>query len=209
MYRDVEFLTGGALLLVILPALLALAVPYAVLALRDSRSVVRDPQVGWKAVLYFMFSLCILLALAALTLLVVDLLADDVPSRRRLPAPPRMSAQQRTALALLTSAIAVGLVHLGLIHFASNTRLFPDTRRVFVGCRLAVHALVVLGSFTMVLYQLYQPIVDREALRPPFGVLLVWGPSWVCHLVLLRIYTTSSVPAPARAFPSPPPENDE
>jgi hypothetical protein len=229
MFRDLELLTGQALLLlVLLPALLALAIPYAVLALRDSRSVVRDPQVGWKAVLYFTFSLCILMALFAVTLLVFDFLTTTsstprtpaltpataggpgfLPSPRRSPSPPLLSEQQRTAFAILTSAVLVGLVHLFLILFGSNSRRFPAARRVFVGSRLAVHSLVVLGAFTVLVYQLYQPSVDIDHLKIPFAILIVWVPSWLCHLVLLRAASSSEVPSLGRGFPSVPPGSEE
>jgi hypothetical protein len=209
MFRDLELLTGQALLLlVLLPALLALAIPYAVLALRDSRSVVRDPQVGWKAVLYFTFSLCILMALFAVTLLVIEQLTN-LSSAPRFVGGPGLSQQQRTAFASLTSAILIGLVHLFLIHSASNPRRFPAARRIFLGCRLAVHSLVVLGAFTVLVYLFYQPTVDTDALKTPLGVLLVWVPSWLCHLLLLRVASHSDAPSHDRGFPSLRPEGEE
>jgi hypothetical protein len=224
MFRDLELLTGQVLLLlVLLPALLALAIPYAVLALRDSRSVVRDPQVGWKAVLFFTFSLAILMALFAVTLLVLDFLTNSPstsrtpatapagfpPSPRRSPSPLLLSGQQRTAFAILTSAVLVGLVHLFLILFGSNSRRFPAARRVFVGSRLAVHSLVVLGAFTVLVYLLFRPSVDMDSLKIPFAILIVWVPSWLCHLVLLRAASPAEVPSLGRGFPPGPPGSEE
>jgi hypothetical protein len=200
--HDLESLTGQLLPLVVLfPALLALAIPYAVLVLRDSRSEVRDPQVGWKAVLYFMFSVAVLMALYALTLLLIDTLASE-PWTPQSPSVPRLSEKQRTACAVLMSAVAIGLMHLFLIVWYSNTRRFPAARRVFLGCRLAVHALVVLTAFTIMVVELFKPAqdLDFEALKPPFCSLVIWVPSWLCHLVLLRVSSTPTAPALARDF---------
>jgi hypothetical protein len=187
-------------LLVLLPALLALAIPYAILALRDSRSEVRDPQVGWKALLYFMFSVSILIALYALTALLIARLQAAQAARRSLQL-IAWSPQERTALAMLTSAILVGVVHLFLILCYSNTRRFPAARRIFLGCRSAVHALVVLAAFMLLVLEFYQPALDLEALKGPVCVLLVWMPSWLCHLILLRVCSRLDVPPLGRAFP--------
>src|SRR5262249_25160885 len=73
----------------------------------------------------------------------------------------------------------------------TNDRRFPATRRVFVGWRLAIHSLVVLIAFTALVGQLFQKDPKWEDMKPFFGTLLVWVPSWLIHLLLLRFYGTA------------------
>src|SRR5713226_907560 len=56
--------------------LLGLAIPYAILHSRDSRSVERDPQLGLKTALYFFYSVSIFLFLVGLSVVAVDTLSD-------------------------------------------------------------------------------------------------------------------------------------
>src|SRR6516162_3438017 len=73
-----EILAGTMVFTVVLPfVLLALAIPYAVLYLRDSRNEEHDPEIGLKATAYFMFSLSILLVLSGLTVIVIVYVLDQ------------------------------------------------------------------------------------------------------------------------------------
>src|SRR4051794_33367841 len=68
---------GGLMVLSLSPfVLLGLAIPYAILKLKDARGIEHDPQIGLKAVLHFVWSLCILLFLTGLTTLVIDLITE-------------------------------------------------------------------------------------------------------------------------------------
>jgi hypothetical protein len=100
------------------------------------------------------------------------------------------------------AAGVVGVAHLFLVLFASNSGRFPAARRVFIGWRLAVHSLVVLTAFTMLTVQLFEPDVNVKSLRPTVSMLLVWVPSWVCHLILLR-YARGTSPQPQAAMALP------
>src|SRR5262249_49606347 len=100
---------------------------------------------------------------------------------------------QRNGFALIVSGFAFGLFHLFVILGFTNDRRFPAARRIFVGCRLAVHALVMLTAFTILVVQVFQPSFSFRDLRPILGVLMVWGPSWIIHIVLLRVYRSSRV----------------
>jgi hypothetical protein len=193
---EILFFSGSMVAFSLIPLLLlGLAIPYAVLALRDGREVERDPQVGWKSVLYFILSVCILQILTGLTILLIDLMTETVPARRS-----GLNDAQRAALGTMIAGFLFGAVHLLLILQASNARRFPAARRVFLGARLAVHSLVVLGSLTVLLMQMMAVDVRAETLKTTFSILLVWTPSWIIHLLLMR--SAPSAPRPARAAPA-------
>jgi hypothetical protein len=184
IFHDLEMLGGGAALGALGFVLFGLAIPYLVLSLRDGQNEQRDPEIGLKSALYFMFSLSVLLVLAGLTAVVVDALDERYAYD--------LTEAQRNGFAMIISGIAFGLFHLFIIMGFTNDRRFPATRRVFVGCRLAVHGLVVMTTFTILVIQVFQPSIGFKELRPILGVLMVWGPSWIVHLVLLRIYRSNS-----------------
>ncbi len=148
---------GGLVALAFIPyLLLGLAVPYAVLYVKDRRNEEHDSEIGLKSALYFMLSLSILLILSGLTVLVVDFLTEE----DRMPAAARRSSEfsdiQRTAFAMMVSGFAIGLFHLVVILGFTNDRRYPATRRVFVGWRLAICSLIVLIAFTVLVIQVFQ-----------------------------------------------------
>jgi hypothetical protein len=183
---SLEVLSTSIALMGIIPLLLlGLAIPYAVLSLRDSRELERDPQVGWKSILYFIFSLSILQMLVALTIVLIDLLSGTNSVGKQ--SGDLLNPTLRTGLGILLAGGLFFFVHLFLIIFASNARRFPAARRVFLGARLAVHSLVVLIAFTALIVQFIDiEHIQAEALKTPFGTLVIWIPSWVAHLALLR-----------------------
>jgi hypothetical protein len=177
--------------------LLTLAFPYAILRLRDAHNREPDPQLGFKAAQGYFFSLAVLLMLTGLTVIVVDLVLPlGVPGLHREIFPNR---EQRTGAALLVSGGLFALLH-GLLSLAVRERQSPSpVRRVFLGCRFAVHGVVVMASLTVLMVGLFQRSdLDRMAhsgilmRNTLIGVLLVWAPSWLIHLILLRV---ASVPA--------------
>jgi hypothetical protein len=181
-------------------ALVGLAIPYAVLKSRDGRGLEHDPQIGLKAVLYHVFSLSILIALSGATVIVIDALEDRtaMPSggsgasgtggAKTSAGTTSFNEAQRVGGALIVAGAGVAVMHLFLIIGATNDRRFGDVKRVFVGWRLAISALVVLAAFTALVVIGFQEKTTLDDLKPPFGVLLVWGPTWLVHLVLLRLY---------------------
>jgi hypothetical protein len=84
----------------------------------------------------------------------------------------------------------VTLLHLVLVKSMTNDSRSYAARRMFAGWRLAVHGLVVvfaLAALMMVLFQ--KDFGDKELRKAFFGMLLVWFPSWVLHLVLVGFYS--------------------
>jgi hypothetical protein len=205
-----DFFTGllvGYLVVAGLPLavllVLGLVYPYTVLRLRDSQNRRPDPQLGFKAAMYFFFSLAVLLVLTGLTILVVDFIWDlDLlgvvqrqgrglfGQRGDFPNPA-----QRTGLAVLLSGAVFALVHFVVIVTLTRERGPALARRTFLGWRFAVHGLVVLLALTGLLIVLFQKASapTDEARRFFIGILIVWLPSWFLHFVLLRASSPSPV----------------
>ena len=179
--------------------LLGLAIPYAVLHSRDSRSLERDPQLGIKTALYFFYSVCILLILSGATVIVVDMVQDQqwgAPAGGF--APVRRSGEwfnpaKRNGTALIFAGLTFGLLQFVLIHMATNDRRWPLVRRVFTGWRMAISGLVVLITFTLLVVNLFEVDVRIDSLKNFLAILCVWGPAWLVDLILLRYRSHRSV----------------
>jgi hypothetical protein len=197
----VQFFTGfGVLALLAFPLLLGLAIPYVLLRLQDARSEQPDESLGLKVLLHFVFSLGVLIALAGLTVLVVDLLEHNewVGGRSSQEfwgpggQPPHRSSSgdwrlaQRNGGALLIAGLVICLTHVILLLLLTNDLRRPGTRRLFLGWRLAIHSIVTVAAFTMLVVLLCQANVNENSLRVPIAALLVWVPSWLVHVILLR-----------------------
>jgi hypothetical protein len=196
-------LSGAFFAMILFPALLlALAIPYGIMYLRNGQEGPRDPQIGIKVALYFFFSLSILLVLNGLSVFVVDALVEPRPTFTTSPFDPsigpaggttsskELRPAQRTAGALVMAGLFFIVIHVALIRSTINDRDWPATRRLFVGWRFAIHGLVVLGAFTTLLAVLFQKNMGDADLRNTLiGILIVWVPSWLVHLLLLQIYS--------------------
>jgi hypothetical protein len=204
----VGFVLYGFLLLPVL--LLALAIPYAVLRLRD-RAEQPDPYLGLKAALYYFFSVAVLLALSGATCIAVDYLVENKlaapapfaqpgvaavprPAMGKPPPAEFPNAAQRTGGALIVAGVAFALLHWFMLKVMTNDRSGLATRRLFAGWRLAIHGLVVMFAATALLVLLLQKdfSTDMDTMHTLGGVLLVWVPSWVIHLALVRHYSLSA-----------------
>lgn len=193
-------------LLALLPyLLLGLAIPYAVLRLRDSRSREADPQLGLKVALHFFFSLSILIVLTGLNVLAVDTIVLMDLFRVRggghsslFPGEQYPNPLTRTGLALTASGVLFVMVHLVLIVALASERGRSPTRRLFLGWRLAIHGVVVILVTTfLAIVQCQKPENQTtEARQILIGTLLVWVPSWLLHLALLRMASPRPRPRP-------------
>jgi hypothetical protein len=207
--RTFGFLFGAfAVLLAVMPfLLLGLAIPYAILHARDARGVERDPQLGLKTVMYFFYSVCILLVLTGVTIIAVDTVRETKqagfgvqprPGVVGMPPPQRPSPDvwfngtKRTGAALMFAGFSFGLLQFILIKTMTNDRRWPLPRRVFGGWRLAVAGIVVLSALTHLSIVFFQENLQPDALKDPFAVLVVWGPAALVDLVLLRVRSQRS-----------------
>jgi hypothetical protein len=207
-------LSGAFFAMMLFPTLLlALAIPYGIMYLRNGQEGPRDPQIGIKVALYFFFSLSILLVLNGLSVFAVDALVEPTSFPGSFDptfGPVGTSSSkdlrpaQRTAGALVVAGLFFVVIHVALIKSATNDRDWPATRRLFVGWRFAIHGLVVLGAFTTLLAVLFQKRMGDADLRNTLiGILIVWVPSWLVHLLLLQFYSNKAMrsgPAPANPF---------
>jgi hypothetical protein len=200
----VGFLAYG---IVVVPFLmLGLAVPYAVLRMRDARSESPEPQLGLRAALYYFMSLAILVALSGLTVIVVDYVVERKAPQveRQFPRPgevPRApeaklwpddfpTPAQRVGGAMVGAGVLFAVLHLGLILVVTEDRKWPAARRLFTGWRFGIHGLVVLTTVTILLAVVFQKdFGDWEVRKALLAILLVWLPSWVVHLSMLRYYS--------------------
>jgi hypothetical protein len=178
-------------LVVVLPLLLGLAIPYAILHYRDSRAAERDPQIGLKAALYFFLSVSVFIFLLGASIVAVDTV-DEM----QLLGPVRggglgrpmggFSPMKRSGAAFMFTGFTFGLVQFVLIHMTTNNRRFPLVRRIFGGWRLAVEGMVVLTWFTILVQTLFQQNMPVDEVQDAFAVLFVWSPAWLVDLILLR-----------------------
>src|SRR5437879_1585705 len=123
--------------------LLSLAIPYAILRLRDAGSPKQDPQTGLKAGLYFFSNLALMILLSGFTVIIVDLLLEDqqpqrlferegggrLPGEQPLQPDKSLSPAKRTGWALVLAGFVFFLLHFILVKAATNDRHFPAARR--------------------------------------------------------------------------------
>ncbi len=204
---------GTFVLIVLVPFLcLGLAIPYAILRLRENREDRADPQVGLKVALYYFFSVGIILFLLGMTVIVVDLmLEEDRQARgamaRVVPAGQGLNQTQRIGLGLIVAGLVVALLHLALVKSMTNDRNSLTARRIFAGWRFAIHGIVIVVAFTVLTAVLFQrDFGDRSLRKSMFGILLIWVPSWVLHLILLGVYSRQLYEPPRHREEWPPRE---
>lgn len=219
----IAFAYGLALLPV---ALLALAVPYTIIRLRGETRP--DSQLGAKVAFQFFFSSSIMIGLTGLTILAVDWMLREGSA----PPPTEIGFErltleswtaagfntaQRIGFAFILSGLAGAAIHALLLH-ATTVIHRHRIRRTFIGWRFAIHGVIAMFALTALLVILLQPKPFEQptvsAVRAVTAVLLVWGGSWVVHLILLfelslRIPTETPVVADdgvktSRAVAAPP-----
>jgi hypothetical protein len=176
---------------VVLPAfMLALAIPYAILRMRDARGGRADPQLGFKVAMNYFFSLALVVVLTGATLFVIDLLDFRQQFRGpRLGREPFPTTMQRWAFGFVLAGLVFMLIHFVCIVTLTSEPFSSPVRRTFLGWRFALHGLVVLFALTGLFVVLFQRDGTDvyEAQRTMVAMLLVWTPSWFLHFVLFRV----------------------
>jgi hypothetical protein len=191
-------------LILAVPALLSLAIPYAILRIRDGNKPEQDPQLGLKAGLYFTHSLGILLLLTGMTIYSVDLAIHQFGSGSfRQPKGVMdhlkdFTPLHRSACALMLSGFVISFIHLTMILGFTNTFKWPEAGRVFVGWRFAIHSVVIVIVITALMNVLFQKSPNNDDMASLAGVLIIWMPSWVIHLFLLKAYRGAGSKPPGR-----------
>jgi hypothetical protein len=214
MWSRMWFGTAVAWVVVAIPvALLSLAIPYAILRIRDSRSPTPDPHLGFKVAMHYFFSVAVLLVLFGLTAVVAEAMARTAdPPFGPGPDPDEFPTEaQRAGFGMILSGAVFAVIHFFCLLTTATNPFTSPVRRTFLGCRLAVHGVMVMLTATALLIGLFQRDLGGgagdEMRRGIFGVLIVWTPSWMVHLVLLRV---GPFPAtPTRTWPEPERERGE
>lgn len=186
-------LTGVMYALLLVPnLLLALAVPYAILRVRDARTGAPDSQLGLKAALYFFYSVAIMMILFGLTVIVVDLVQDlDLggprAAVRQRPAEEFPNTAQRMGAAIILAGVLFVGLHFVLLKTLTDDRGPSMTRRTFLGWRFAINGIIAMFALTGLLIILFQKGEQSEMRNTMIGMLLVWAPAWVIHFSLFRV----------------------
>jgi hypothetical protein len=168
---------------------------------RDQKLRKPDPQLGLKTAFHVLHTMAVILLLIGLSLSVGDLLqgvltgnqrnAGEAPIGARRGAPPPdddggfWNPMQRTAAAL-TACGTLFTLFFWLLLTGTNNRRYPAVQRVFMGGRLALSLLVVFLAVTTIAAISVQKNPEFEPVELLIGVLVVWTPSAVVHLLLFR-----------------------
>ena len=190
-------IVSGILLLLIVIAPAGLA--YIALRVRDSRLTVADPQLGFKAAFHTLHMLAVVMALAGLSLSAGDLLqgtlTNEIPPANKPQLNRRQIVEkddsfwttaQRTAAALATSGFLFGLFF-WIVLTSTNDRRYPSVRRTFLGARVGLCLLIVFVAVTASGILCVQKNPDLEPVEYLTGVVIVWLPSCVVHMLLFRL----------------------
>jgi hypothetical protein len=227
MFDELFFLSGLAPVMLFV-GLGLLAFPYLALRTQDARADKPDPQLGLKSALHFFFSLGLLIALTGGTVALTDaiegLIEPNVPAAQGppvfvpqpgmpgggpwQPAPPPPKPKknwandtQRTAAALALTGAMVALLGWAAVRIGTNDREYPAVNRAYVGARLGLAGLAAVAALCGVnVYLFREDVTNHRPLEVLIAVLLVWSPTALVHLVLLRAKsgTPYYVPKPER-----------
>jgi hypothetical protein len=209
----VEVLIGNYIFAVLgVLVLVALAVAYLSLRVRDARAELPDPELGIKAGYHAFLTAGILLALTGLSISVIDLLGDAFegnqnqnqqpqfnppfgkggfpqpqPQRMRNNDDPFSSMSQRVAWPLVISGVLFSLIAMLLIRLGTNDTQYPAVRRTFGGVRLVVAGLTVMSAGVLIIELLFQK--DLASTRPyaiGVGSMAIWFPAAAVQVFLLK-----------------------
>jgi hypothetical protein len=184
-------------------ALVPVALAYVALRVRDARGPEPDPELGAKTAFHLIHSIGILMALAGLTVSMLDLISEAIAPRpagvqqpqfppRGQPAQPAkeegFNRAQRTAAALTGVGVFFALTFWGVL-LGTNDRRRRSVRRVFTGGRMALCLLITMMAVAGLAVTLIQKDPDHEATESFLAILLVWFAAAVAHLILFRAAT--------------------
>ncbi len=200
LFEQMMPVTVTVIVLAVVPTLLlALAIPYAVLRLRDTQSTPHDNQVGLKAALYFFSSVGIMLILNGGFILVLEEFVIK-PQREEFQRafaaakePDEFPNQtHRVGFGLATAGAVLTVFHWLFIMAATNDGRFPSTRRLFGGWRFAIDGMIVtiaVIALALILWQKEGFMGDKFKYprRITYSALMVFAPAWLLEMVLLLV----------------------
>jgi hypothetical protein len=215
-----EVLSLAPIILSVLGGLLILVMglAYALLRYRDAHNPVKDPHIGIKTALHYFLTTSVFMVLIGASFVAHDVMTKGAKKaiREANQAKPVkaeeddefMTRQVRSGLAMATTGGAFALLNFVLLLISTNDLRWPMARRVFVGYRFAIHSLVVILIVSFLINLLFEnpypkgaddkqkESIDRDQhlkYMEWLSFLVVWGPSWILHLILLRLYSAQAV----------------
>lgn len=182
---------GGSAALIAALALfipLAVGLPIMIVQSRQTSAEDQDNQVALKCVLYFIYSLGILMFLFGLTILALDFIVAGKWFSDAQERVMTFSSLHRNAAALMLSGFVFYFFHLVLIMGHTNNYKQPYAGKFWVSWRLVVHSLVILAVTTAIIFEIMTKIdvTEEKHLRPYLAILVVWLPSWLIHLAVAK-----------------------
>ena len=109
------------------------------------------------------------------------------------PAPPPKvvknwwNSAQRFATGLILSGILQGSVIFTILLLGTNQPRFPAVGRVFGLARLLIAGIILMGCTTILIVSVLQKgSTDYNGLSMIIGILLIWGPTALGHLLWMR-----------------------
>lgn len=109
-------------------------------------------------------------------------MAPSVPPPRNL-----WNKAQRFAISLILSGLLHGSVIFAIIFLGTNNREFPAVARAFGIARLVGAGILLMGCTTALILEILQKeSTDYNALALVIGIMIVWGPTAIGHLIWMR-----------------------
>lgn len=158
----------------------------------------QDDQIGLKTLFEFFCSLGLLVLLVGLSLIVSEVLNDGFDLEAMDP-----SATVRDGMALTCAGLVFGCLHWFLLSRGTSRAARDGVRRFYLGWRLAIHGFVLFACAAIVLRALMQRSprswevrVDlRRSEIACYGIMVVWGVSWLLHVFLYWWHTPRAQPS--------------
>ena len=120
------------------------------------------------------------------------------------PATPKpvknwWNSAQRFATGLVLSGILQGSVVFTILLLGTNQPRFPAVGRVFGLARLLIAGIILMGCTTILIVTVLQKgSTDYNGLSMIIGILLIWGPTALGHLLWMRWTMNSTASAVRR-----------
>jgi len=172
--------------------LVPVALVYVALRVQDARQTVPDPKVGMKLAFHAVHTTAILIILTGLSIFMIDLMDGSIapgPNRPNFGGQPAqmkddgLNSAKRTALALVGSGLLFGVMFWAFLT-GTNDAEQRSVRRVFVGGRMALCLLITMFTVTGLIVTLAQKEPEHTATEVLIGMLLVWFPAGIVHMLL-------------------------
>ena len=109
------------------------------------------------------------------------------PANKPKPAKNWWNTAQRFATGLILSGLLHGMVIFTILLLGTNNRQFPAVGRAFGLTRLVIAGIILMGCTTIIIVSILQKgSTDYRGVSLIVGLILVWGPTALGHLLWMR-----------------------